>query len=193
MKIRNTAILIFKDVEVLDFAGPYEVFNAANAASGEKLFNVYTAAEHKDMLEAKNGLKILPDYSIISCPPPDIIVVPGGDGRKVQMYNDIILHWLKNQFNKVELMISVCTGSFILGNAGLLEGLNAATHHHSFTEFEMAFPNTTLVKDDKYVDNGKIITAAGVSSGINMALYVVGKLAGKDIAKKTAEIVEYDI
>lgn len=193
MKIRNTAILLFKNVEVLDFAGPYEVFNVANAAFGEKLFNVYTVAEHKDILEAKNGLKVLPDYSIISCPPPDIIIVPGGDGRKVQMYNDTILHWIKEHFTKVELMLSVCTGSFILGNAGLLDGLSAATHHQSHTEFEMAFPNTTLVKNDKFVDNGKIITAAGVSSGINMSLYVIRKLFGEAIAEKTAEIVEYEI
>ncbi|RPI13177.1 MAG: DJ-1/PfpI family protein [Ignavibacteriae bacterium] len=193
MKIRNTAILLFKDVEVLDFAGPFEVFNVANSACGGKFFNVYTVAEHKDMLETKNGLKVLPDYSIASCPPPDIIIIPGGDGRKVQMNNDIILHWIKDNFNRVELMISVCTGSFILGNAGLLDGLNATTHHDSYSEFEAAFPNTALIKGDKFVDSGKIITAAGVSSGINMSLHIVKKLAGEEAARKTAEIIEYNV
>lgn len=190
--IRNTAILLYRDVEVLDFAGPFEVFNVANSVCGEKLFNVYTVAEHKDMLETKNGLKVLPDYSIISCPPPDIIIVPGGEGRKFQMFNDILLRWIKDNYKRVELMLSVCTGSFILGNAGLLDGLNATTHHSSYTEFEASFPNTNLVRGEKYVDSGKIITSAGVSSGINMSLYVVGKLAGEEAAKKTTEIIEYN-
>lgn len=191
MNVKNTTILLYKDVEVLDFAGPFEVFNTANSAYGEKLFNVYTVAEHKDILEARNGLKVLPDYSIAMCPQPDILVIPGGDGRKVQMNNEVILNWLKDNYKKAELILSVCTGAFILGKAGLLDGLSAATHHLSHSEFEKTFPNVNLIKERKYVDNGNIITSGGISAGIDMALYVVGKLAGEDTLNKTAHYMEF--
>jgi transcriptional regulator GlxA family with amidase domain len=193
MSPKNTAILIFDDVEVLDFTGPYEVFNAANEVSGEKLFNVFTIANKTELITARNGLKIIPDFSLINSPPPDILIIPGGSGRRIEMNNELLLNWIKEKYNKLEFLLSVCTGVFIIANTGLLNGLKASTHHSSFEEFEKSFPEIELVKDKKYTDNGKIITAAGVSSGINMSLHVINKLHGEKIMQKTADYIEFGI
>jgi transcriptional regulator GlxA family with amidase domain len=193
MRTKNTAILIFKDAEVLDFTGPFEVFNAANEASDKKLFDVSLTAEYKEIVEVRNGLRVIPDHTIDSLVEPDIIIIPGGEGRKMQMYNENILNWIKKKYSQLELLLSVCTGAFILGKTGLLDNIKATTHHASYDEFAETFPQTELIRNVKYVDNGKIITSGGISAGINMSLYVVGRIAGKDIADKTAEILEYDV
>lgn len=192
MKPRNTAILIFNDVEVLDFTGPYEVFNAANAVSEQKLFNVFTIANKKEMIAARNGLKIFSDYSIDSSPLPDILIIPGGNGRKIEMNNKHLQNWIIEKFENLEYLLSVCTGSFIIANTGLLDGLKATTHHSAFDEFKKSFPEIDLVKDKKFVDNGKIVTAAGVSSGINMSLHIINKLFGEELRLKTADYIEFD-
>lgn len=191
MQPKNTAILLFNDVEVLDFTGPYEVFNTANTEYGQTIFNVYTIAEMKETISARNGLKVTPDYSLNDCPPPDILVIPGGRGRKIEMNNSVLLNWTKQKFDSLEFLLSVCTGAFIVGKTGLLDGHEATTHHFSYEEFEKTFPQINLVKNTKYVDNGKIITAAGVSSGINMSLYVVSKLFGDELKQKTADHIEF--
>ncbi len=192
MKSRNVAILIFNDVEVLDFAGPYEVFNVANEVYGEKNFNVYTVAENENIISAKNHFRVIPDYTINNHPKTDILIIPGGEGRKVQMLNNVITTWVKEMAGKVELLLTVCTGAFIAGHAGVFDVKKATTHHGSYDEFEKSFPDIELVKNVKYVDSGKIITAGGISAGINMSLYVVDKLIGNNFGMKTAERMEYD-
>lgn len=191
MKPRNTAILFFNDVEVLDFAGPFEVFSTANTEYGSIIFNVYTIAQKKELILARNGLKVTPDYSFDDCPAPDILVIPGGNGRKIEMNNPVLLNWIKEKFTNLEYLLSVCTGAFIVGKTGLLDGMEATTHHYSYDEFEKTFPQIKLMKNTKYIDNGKIITAAGVSSGINMSLYLVGKLFSKELKQKTADHIEF--
>lgn len=191
MKTRNVAILLFDNVEVLDFTGPYEVFNAVNRVTGEKCFFVFTLSESGDQITARNGLKIVPDFSIKNCPAPDILIIPGGPGRKVVMNNVTITGWIKELYEKLELLLSVCTGAFIIGRTGLLKGWNATTHHNSFAEFEDTFKDVKLVKNVKYVDNGKIITSGGIASGIDMSLYVVERLFGKDTADNTKILLEY--
>ena len=192
MRTRSAAILIFDDVEVLDFAGPFEVFNVANIISNGNAFNVHTAAENENEVIARNGLKIIPDYSLQNCPQPDILIVPGGEGRKTEMYNPVVIDWVKKKSEKAEYVLSVCTGAFIIGKAGLLKGMKATTHHLSYDEFEKTFPDTELVKGVKYTDNGKVIAAAGISAGINMSLYTVDKILGEDSGRRTAEHMEYD-
>lgn len=191
MKPRNTAIILFNDVEVLDFAGPFEVFNTANTEYGSNIFNVYTIAEKKETISARKGLKVIPDYSFDDCPAPDILIIPGGNGRKIEMNNRVLLEWIKEKFTSLEFLLSVCTGAFIVGKTGLLDGMEATTHHYSYDEFERTFPHIKLMKNTKYVDNGKIITSAGVSSGINMSLYVVGKLFSEELKQKTADHIEF--
>jgi transcriptional regulator GlxA family with amidase domain len=192
LKPRNTAILIFNNVEVLDFTGPYEVFSTANTEYGTKIFNVYTVAEKDEEIKSANGLKIIPDYTLTKSPSPDILIIPGGNGRKIEMNNPVLLNWIKEKFSSLEFLLSVCTGSFILGKTGLLDGAKAATHHYSYEEFKKTFPNIELVKNVKFVDNGKIITAAGVSSGINMSLHMISKLFGEELKHKTARHIEFD-
>jgi transcriptional regulator GlxA family with amidase domain len=192
MNTRNTAILLFNDIEVLDFAGPFEVFSTANTEHGETIFNVYTFAEKRGIISARNGLKVTPDFTFENSPEPDILVIPGGNGRKIEMNNPVLLNWIKEKFTSLEYLLSVCTGAFIVGKTGLLDGMEATTHHYSYDEFENTFPNIKLIKNTKYVDNGKIITSAGVSSGINMSLYVVGKLFSEELKLKTASHIEFN-
>src|SRR6185503_13813091 len=122
MMSRNTAILIFDDVEVLDFCGPFEVFSVAGRGLPEKPFNVYTVAEQDRAITARNGLSVNPDFTLLDSPPPDILLVPGGYGTRAEMHNGVLREWIKEQASRVELLLSVCTGSLILGKAGLLDG-----------------------------------------------------------------------
>lgn len=192
MKYYNTAIFIFENVEVLDFTGPFEIFNSANRILKKDYFSVYTVAEKINKIHTRNSLQVTPDYSIQNCPPPDILVIPGGEGRKIQMNNRIILDWINTSFNKLQFLLSICTGAFILGNTCLLNGLNATTHHLSYDEFEKSFPEIHLIRNVPYVDNGKIITSAGISTGMKASLYLLDKISGGNLGKRTADYMEYD-
>jgi transcriptional regulator GlxA family with amidase domain len=190
---RNLAILLFDQVEILDFAGPYEVFAVAhNPETREPLFNIYTVAERGRPIVARNGLSVNPDYTLYNAPKADIALLPGGDGRRQAMVNPAILDWVRQQAETVEHLLSVCTGAFFLARTGLLDGLGATTYHTAFDELAQHAPHTTLHPGERWVDNGKIITSAGVSAGIDMALHVVSKLHGEAQAVHTARYMEYD-
>lgn len=191
MTRRNVAIVIFDEVEVLDFCGPFEVFGVARDMhdTTAELFNVYTVAEHDAPVFARNGLSVNPKYTIHTCPAPDIVLVPGGRGTRQAMHNQPLMNWINAQDS--ELMLSVCTGALMLGKLGLLDGLSATTYHTAFDELQAVAPNTTLRPGERFVDNGRVITSAGVSAGIDMALYVVGKLHGLEQARWTARYMEY--
>lgn len=193
MKPQNVAIFIFNDAEVLDFAGPFEVFNVANTVAEKELFNVYLVAESEQIVFARNNFRVVPDYDFTEMPEADILIIPGGIGRKIQMHHVPVLNWVKHEAGRASLVLSVCTGSFILGNAGLLNNLSATTHHGSYDEFEKEFSKTKLIREVKYVDNGKVITAGGISAGIDMSIMVVGKIHGSELAQKIAERMEYPI
>lgn len=190
MEHYNVLIYIYNDVEVLDFAGPYEVFNAANNLLNENVFDIYIIAESTDVVFARNGLKILPHSSINSSPQGDILIIPGGDGRRIQMHLPFVTDWIKSQFNDLKYLLSVCTGAFIVGSAGLLKGMKATTHHSSFEEFVRTFPDTELVKNVSYVDNGKIITSAGVATGIKASLHLLDIISGNELGKQVTEYME---
>ncbi|MBL8146590.1 MAG: DJ-1/PfpI family protein [Anaerolineae bacterium] len=192
MSVRNVAIVLFDEVEVLDFAGPFEVFSVAGSLGGEKTLNVYTVAEEMRVIQARGGLQVLPGYTLRDCPPPDIIVVPGGYGTRHQMKNAVLLGWLREQAGRVELLTSVCTGSLVLGGAGLLDGWQATTHHEEIDLLVEAAPAANVVRDVRYVDNGRIITSAGVQAGMDMALHVVARLLGEETARAAAANIEYD-
>ncbi len=191
---RKVAILIFEEVEVLDFAGPFEVFAVSRDPEdrSKPLFNVYTVAEKAEPVSARNGLSVNPAYSIADCPTPDILVVPGGRGTRTLQYNQNILDWIKAQNSSAEMVLSVCTGALVIGRAGLLDGLAATTYHTAFEELQAAAPTVTLRPGERFVDNGRIVTSARVSAGIDMALYIVGKLHGKAQAQWTANYMEYE-
>ncbi len=190
---RNVAILIFDEVEVLDFCGPFEVFGVAGLRSGdERPFHVYTVAEKASAVYARNGLSVNPAYTIAECPPPDILLVPGGYGTRRQIHNEALVNWVRAQAERVELLLSVCTGALVLAKAGLLTGLSATTHFAAFDKLKTLAPNTTLCPTERYVDNGKIILSAGISAGIDMSLYVVARLLGEEQANETARHMQYD-
>jgi transcriptional regulator GlxA family with amidase domain len=189
---QNVAVLLFPEVEVLDFAGPFEVFGVTGAPSPWRPFEVYTVAESRDPVLARNGLSINPAYSIADCPPPEIIVVPGGRGTRMAMHNTALLSWIAAHAAKPALTLSVCTGSLMLAKAGLLEGKAATTHHSAFGELREVAPNTVIHEDRRVVDNGLIVTSAGISAGIDMALHVVARLHGLEVARQTAAYMEYD-
>ncbi|GAB4512399.1 MAG: DJ-1/PfpI family protein [Anaerolineae bacterium] len=192
---RNVAIVLFDDVEVLDFAGPFEVFAVTrDYRNGEtELFNVYTVAETPGPVIARNGLSVNPDYTLENCPKPDIFVVPGGVGTRKQMNNDVLLQWVQARNAEAELALSVCTGALVLARAGLLHNLAATTYHTAFDLLHELTPTTTLRPGDRFVDNGRIITSAGISAGIDMSLYVLAKLHGIEQARWTANHMEYDL
>ena len=189
---RNVAILIFDDVEILDFCGPYEVFGVTGTGNDSQPFNVYTVAEHSKPILARNQLSINPQYTIANCPPSDILLVPGGFGTRREMHNLVLIDWIRQCFEHSELLLSVCTGALLLAKAGLLENLAATTHHLAIDLLKEVAPNTEIRAGDRFVDNGKIILSAGISAGIDMSLYVVAKLLGKKAAIETAEYMEYD-
>ncbi len=189
---RSAAILIFPEVELLDFAGPFEVFTAVNAVVKEETpFNVYTVAASDEPIQTRCGLTVIPHYSLAACPQPDLVVVPGGRGARAVMRDAAILDWLRAVDAHTELTTSVCTGALVLAAAGLLDGLRATTHHGSYDELAAAAPNTEVVRGVRYVDNGRIITSAGVQAGMDMALHVVARLHGDEIAHQTAHHIEY--
>jgi transcriptional regulator GlxA family with amidase domain len=189
---RNVAILIFDEVEVLDFCGPFEVFSVTGRRDNLNPFNVYTVAEKGQPILARNHLSVNPGYTIKDCPQPDILVVPGGLGTRKEMHNSILIDWIRSSSQKAELILSVCTGALLLAKAGLLEGLAATTHHGAIELLEKVAPHTTIQANKRIVDNGRIIVSAGISAGIDMSLYVVAKLLGKEQALETAQYMEYD-
>lgn len=188
---KNVAILVFDDVEVLDFAGPYEVFSVTDELLEHQVLHTFTMALKPGTVRARNGLKIVPDFTLENCPSPQIIIIPGGAGTRPLLHMPALHEWLRVKSRAAEIVLSVCTGSLILARAGLLEHLRATTHHTAFAELRNAGPNTEVVENERYVDSGKVVTAAGISAGIDASLHVVARLFGADAAQRTADYMEY--
>ncbi len=190
--MRHVAIMVFDDVEVLDFAGPYEVFNVTRELSLMSEMNVFTVAESTAPVRTRGQLSINPNYSFTTMPETDILLIPGGAGSRALLEKPHILDWLREQSEKVELLLSVCTGSLVLAKAGLLNGLSVTTHHDNLDDLErLTDDSTKVVADKRYVDTGKIIMSGGVSAGIDMSLYVIRKLYGDAVLAKTLSEMEY--
>jgi transcriptional regulator GlxA family with amidase domain len=190
--MRNVAILIFDEVEVLDFCGPFEVFSVTGRRSGLEPFNVYTVAQKAGPVVARNGLSVNPAHTFDDCPPPDVLIVPGGYGTRREMHNESLTGWIRRRAEGVELLLSVCTGALLLAKAGLLEGLSATTHHAALELLGETAPNTAVLDSERIVDNGRVILSAGISAGIDMSLYAVARLLGEGHAEETARYMEYD-
>jgi putative intracellular protease/amidase len=178
------AILVFNGVEIIDYTGPYEVFGAAG-------YDVYTVGKTKDQITTAMGMTVVPKYSFADAPQPDVLVVPGGGVRTAQG-DSVTLTWIKDETALIQHTMSVCNGAFILANAGLLNGLSATTTAGNIEKLRSEFPRTKVVSDQRYVDNGKIITTAGLSAGIDGALHVVSLISGAGYAEQVALIEEYD-
>lgn len=194
-RTRVVGILIFDDVEVLDFCGPFEVFSAARLPEGEaeaRLFHVITIAEEQRTITCRGGLLVQPHATIDDHPEIDILVVPGGQGTRRERLNQRLLDWIARQNQATELTTSVCTGAFLLAERGILDGLAATTHWASVDWMKENYPAVEMLSDTRFVDEGRIVTSAGISAGIDMALHVVARLHGDDTATWTARRMEYD-
>ncbi len=196
MARKPIGILIFADVEVLDFCGPFEVFAATRLHEEKRReeaspFEVLLVAEASGPVTASGGLRVIPDHTLETCPRLDILVVPGGWGTRREINNAKLLDWLRQRGSQVETLASVCTGAMLLGAAGLLEGLHATTHWRSLPWLRDTFPQVTVESDQHVVEDGRVLTSAGISAGIDLALKVVARYCGEDIARATARHIEY--
>jgi transcriptional regulator GlxA family with amidase domain len=180
---RLTVAFYLQDgVEVLDFAGPMEVFSYSG-------FQVFTVSKTKEPIVSQGILRILPDYDIQDAPKADILAFFGGNANQA-VQDAQVINWVKNQ--KPDYYFSVCTGAFILGKAGLLDNQTATTFHSSIDALRNEYPKAKVMSDVRFVDNGNVITTAGISAGIDGALHLVSKLRGEEVAKSTAFYMEYD-
>lgn len=192
MAQRNVAIMIFEEVEVLDFAGPFEVFNVTAELNDPAPFNVYTVAETVAPIKTRGKLSINPNYSIYAMPKADILLIPGGFGTRAMLTKPHVLAWLQAQVKQVEFLCSVCTGSLALAKAGILDGLRVTTHHDNLPDLQrLVSDDTQVIDNERYLDNGKVLTAGGISAGIDMSLYLVEKLLGADVLARTLAEMEY--
>jgi transcriptional regulator GlxA family with amidase domain len=196
MTRKRAGILIFPNVEVLDFCGPFEVFSVTRLAEERRReerspFEVVLIAESIETVVATGGLRVQPDYTIETAPQLDILVVPGGWGTRAEIKNERLLRFLAERGRVVETLTSVCTGAMLLGQAGLLDGRHATTHWRSLDWMRESFPSVTVEAGQHVVEDGHILTSAGISAGIDMALRVVTRYFGDSIGRATARNMEY--
>ncbi|WP_418180904.1 DJ-1/PfpI family protein [Aliarcobacter lanthieri] len=189
-------IFVFDDIEVLDFCGPFEVLSVTRLDETKRLetlspFDVKLISIKKEVIFTKGNMKIIPDFDFEDCPKLDILIVPGGMGTRKLMYDEKVLEFVKQKSKEVELLSSVCTGSLILANAKLLEGVQATTHWKSLQRMEEEFKNVKVCRDKHFVEDKNIISSAGISAGIDMALYIVKRYFGEEVSRTTAKHMEY--
>jgi transcriptional regulator GlxA family with amidase domain len=187
------AFLISEGAQVIDFAGPWEVFQDTqlpdpnSKTDGTSTFELFTVAETTNRLRATGGLQITPDYNFHGAPQPQLIVVPAQSSP-----TEATKAWLRRTSEQADITMSVCTGAFVLAKAGLLSGKVATTHHDFYDKFATAFPDVKLRRGMRFVEDGKISTAGGLTSGIDLALHVVERYFGRAVAQQTASLMEYE-
>ncbi|WP_347565580.1 DJ-1/PfpI family protein [Nocardioides sp. IC4_145] len=192
MSTRTVAILAFDDMEVLDFAGPYEVFNVAGELGEGRPFEVVTVGLTGEPAVGRGGFTVLPDHRLADCPPVDVLVVPGGAGTRALVDHEELATFLRERYDAVELLMSVCTGSMLLARAGLLAGLPATTHHTAYDELAALDPSVVVERGPRFVHSAeRLWTSAGVSAGVDLALEVVERLAGPAAREVTVAEMEW--
>jgi transcriptional regulator GlxA family with amidase domain len=192
-RTRNVAIVLYEGVEILDFAGPSEVFSAATGYAGlgdRPAFRVYTVSATKEPITSQGFIRVTPEFSIDDAPKPDVVVFPGGDSSRVTG-NPRFMEWSAKAMQEAEVTLTVCTGAFVAAKAGRLDGKTATTFYNAIEGLRKAAPNATVQDGRRFVDSGDIVTTAGVSAGIDGALHVVARLVGRSAADKTARYMEY--
>jgi transcriptional regulator GlxA family with amidase domain len=196
--MKTIGIYLYNNVEVLDFAGPFEVFSKAQRLHAvnsdnpyDRLFDIVTIAENRREIIASGGLEVTPLHGIEYHPHLDVLIVPGGIVEG-EMNKQQVISWLRSTAERADITASVCTGAYLLARAGLLDGMEVTTHWEDIAELRQSFPKIVVKENLRWIDSGHVVTSAGISAGIDMSLHLVGRLAGKDHAAKTARQMEYN-
>lgn len=191
---KNVGIFIFDNVELLDFAGPYEVFSVTSELNNFELFNVFTIAHTKKEIYTINGLSVNPKYSFQNCPKIDILILAGGDGTNQAILDPDIMNWLKEKNDEAEITMSICSGARFLALIGALNHNNYCTHPLIYENMRQLVPTGIPIEGKRFVQaNQKTYTSGGISAGIDLSFHIIFKLYGKKIIKKTASYMEYAI
>ena len=185
----NIGIYIYDQAEVLDFSGPFEVFSVANRLANLG-WSIWLVAEEKSLVEARGVFQVKPHYSIQNVPELDVLIVVGGV-HSDELRKTEVINWIRKTAEKTQITASVCTGAFLLAEAGLLDGLEVTTHWEDIPDLQRNYPNLQVRKGIRWIEQGKLFTAAGISAGIEMSLELVARLAGAELAERTARQMEY--
>lgn len=194
---QRVGIFVFDEMEVLDFAGPFEVFTTASRvhartrSAGPAPFSVFTVGQSQEPVKARAGLTVTPSQSFATHPPIDLLIIPGGV-VSAPLANPDVIAWIAACAAKSRITASVCTGAFLLAQAGLLDGKAATTHWEDRAELQARFPTLTVEHGVRWVDAGQIVTSAGISAGIDMSLHLVERLTDRALAEATARQMEFD-
>jgi transcriptional regulator GlxA family with amidase domain len=194
---RSVGIYLFDEVEVLDFAGPFEVFSTAARVKERKqpdappVFELLTIADSIRLVRARAGLLVQPMFAIGQHAPLDVLIIPGGI-VSAELERPEIIAWIRAAASTAALTASVCTGAFLLARAGLLSGKQATTHWEDLSDLQAMFPDVHVKSDTRWVDEGAIVTSAGISAGIDMSLHLVARLEGEELAHQTARQMQFD-
>lgn len=193
----NVGIYIYPEVEILDFAGPFEVFSTASRVRARKepsspdLFNVFTIGEHTGPVFARGGLQVTPAYDLSGHPGIDLLLIPGGVVLN-ELEKPHVIDWIAQKSCGARITASVCTGVFILAKAGLIGTRSVTTHWEDISDLRSMFPDIDVMEDTRWVDEGQIVTSAGISAGIDMSLHLVSRILGRQLAVQTAKQMEFD-
>src|SRR3954470_21544301 len=192
----NVGIYVFDEIEVLDLGGPFEVFSTAagmktrSNKNAEKAFEVFTIAERARTIRARGGLQVVPSFDFSNHPRVDLLIVPGGVVT-AELERGEMIDWIKRTAVGAKLVASVCTGAFLLAKAGLLDGKRVTTHWEDVEELRTMFPRLVVETNKRWIDEGGIVTSAGISAGIDMSLHLVARLEGEELAVRTARQMDY--
>ena len=187
----NVGIYIYDNAEVLDFSGPYEVFSTANRLSGKAQFNTFLVAENTGQITARAGYRVIPHYNFASAPVIDVLIVVGGVHNE-ELNKPKVIDWIRKQSLSCQITASVCTGAFLLAKAGCIDDLTVTTHWEDTSELRSMFPQLKVIEQVRWVDEGSVVTSAGISAGIDMSLHLVEKLTNRSLAKRTARQMDFD-
>lgn len=188
---RNVAILVFDGAEVLDFAGPFEVFAVASELHDHRLFDVRIVAADERPVTAVNGMQLSPNSTYATQPAPDVLVIAGGAGTRQAMHDPNLREWVNRSVQGAEVVLSICSAARILAALGLLDGREATTHHEVLSHLAEIAPTAILKPEQRFVDTGKITTTGGITAGIDGSFHIVARLLGRQVAERTARYMEY--
>lgn len=189
---RRIAVLLFEGVEELDFAGPWEVLAAWAHQYPQDGIEVETIAATRAPLRCAKGLSVVPHDTLADAPPAELLIVPGGRGTRPLLHDEPLLAWLREQAARGTVIASVCTGALLLAKAGLLDGRPATTHHGSLQRLRELGRDIDVRPEARFVDDGAVLTAAGVSAGIDLALHLVARLHSRERARELRHYIQYD-